>query len=136
MDRWQSDVKFFHEKFGIPILSQPSIPSEERKQLRQSLIQEEYMELMGAMDDQNMPEIADAMADLIYVILGTALEYGVDLDPIWKEVQMSNMRKEGGAKNELGKLLKPPGWTPPDVYTKLVSQGWRYPKHGVPQDRL
>lgn len=67
----------------------------------------------------NMVEAADALADLIYVIYGMALEMGIDLAKVLAEVQRSNMSKLGEdgkpIYREDGKVLKGPGYFRPDV---------------------
>lgn len=73
----------------------------------------------------DMEEIADGLADLIYVAVGAALEFGIPLDRVWAEVQRSNMAKvdaETGRvrKRADGKVLKPDGWTPPDIKSALA----------------
>lgn len=55
------------------------------------------------------------LADLIYVAVGAALELGIPLGAVWAEVHTANMRKVGGGRRGDGKVLKPEGWTPPDV---------------------
>ena len=64
-------------------------------------------------------EVADALADLVYVIYGAALEYGIPLDRVFAEVHRSNMAKLGAdgrpILREDGKILKPDGWTLPNV---------------------
>lgn len=72
----------------------------------------------------DLPKAMDAVADLVYVALGAAVTFGVHLGPIWTEVQRTNMAKEGGAVREDGKILKPPGWQPPDVVGILKAEGW------------
>ena len=105
-----------------------------------SLIAEEFGELMGAVygpaarseveagvaravacDDgtRDTVETADALADLVYVIYGMALETGIDLAAVLSEVQRSNMSKLGAdgrpIYREDGKVLKGPGYFRPDV---------------------
>ena len=62
---------------------------------------------------------ADALADLVYVVYGMALETGIDLAAVLAEVQRSNMSKLGAdgrpVYREDGKVLKGPGYFPPDV---------------------
>ena len=108
--------------------------------MRMSLIAEEFAELVGAVygqaartevesgyrravvaDDgaRDTVEAADALADLIYVIYGMALETGIDLAAVLAEVQRSNMSKLGAdgkpIYREDGKVLKGPGYFAPDV---------------------
>lgn len=72
----------------------------------------------------NMPELADGLADLDYVVEGTRLEMGIDGAPIAAEVHRANMSKLGGPVAPNGKRLKPPGWTPPDIAGELRRQGF------------
>lgn len=115
------DVEKFHVACDVPVLRETSVPAPERVALRRDLIDEEVnKELLPAMDAGDLPAIADALADSIYVLVGTALEYGLPLDRVWAAVQNANMRKvdpETGkvVRREDGKILKPEGWTPPPV---------------------
>lgn len=116
------DVRAFHEAFGIPIVDKPAIPSDGRCQLRIDLIKEEVKETISAIENNDLVEIADGLADIIYVTVGAALEFGVPLDRVWDEVQRSNMAKVGGGVREDGKMLKPEGWTPPDIAKALEGE--------------
>lgn len=83
----------------------------------------------------NLPEFADAMADLDYVVEGTRAAFGIHGEPIMAEVQRANMSKvpdyvtAKDAHHVHGhttvKPVKPPGWKPPDVEGELRKQGWR-----------
>ncbi len=134
-----NDVHSFHDRCGIPIgdSAEPKFPSEERVQLRFDLIREEFEELRAMLisfetkiyDGQEkvmlaktpegqrlqMCDVADGLVDLIYVCVGAALEFGIPLDAVWKEVQRANMSKADGPNRADGKQLKPEGWVPPDV---------------------
>ena len=68
---------------------------------------------------ENLSEIADGLADLIYVAIGMARTLGIPLEEVWDEVHKTNMAKEGGPVRGDGKILKPPGWKPPAVKTIL-----------------
>lgn len=72
----------------------------------------------------DFPAAVDGLCDLMYVIVGAALRWGVDLGPLFAEVHRANMAKAGGPVREDGKRLKPPGWTPPDIEGELRKQGW------------
>lgn len=76
-------------------------------------------------DAPRMPEFADALADLDFVIEGTRQELGINGAPIADAVYRANMRKLGGPVDPAtGKKLKPPGWAPPDIAGELRRQGW------------
>ena len=87
-----NDVLDFHRACDIPIASDLSVPGQARADLRIELIEEEVnRELLPAMRAGDLIEIADAMADSIYVIVGAAIEYGIPLDHVWAAVQGANM---------------------------------------------
>lgn len=70
-------------------------------------------------------ETADAIVDLGYVLEGLAIVLGVDTNAVWREVQRANMAKADGPRRPSdNKLLKPPGWRPPDIAGVLRAQGW------------
>ena len=134
-------VQEFHRTYSVPIRSfeDPTL-AYDRLGMRMSLIAEEFAELMGAVygkkarsiiedataqavaaDDgkRDVIDAADALADLIYVIYGMAIESGMDLDSVLAEVQASNLSKlmpDGSVKlREDGKVLKGPNFFPPNV---------------------
>lgn len=85
--------------------------------LYEKLIAEEYDEFITAADDV---ERADAVVDLLVVLIGYAHSMGWPLDELWAEVHRSNMAKVDPAtgkvrRREDGKILKPADWTAPDV---------------------
>lgn len=90
-----SDVGKFHETFGLPVLNKPFIPSEERCNLRVSLLEEELNELKEALVNKDIVEAADALADIQYVLSGAILELGLGsvFKDLFDEVQRSNMSK-------------------------------------------
>lgn len=129
------DVSAFHRAVDAPVLDKPTVPSDERVKLRGSLIQEEYLETMRSMFVEevvdgvptldmrkvrpavDMVALADGLADLIYVAVGCALEFGIPLDRVWAEVQRSNLDKvkDGVIRRFDGKILKPASWKAPDI---------------------
>jgi len=90
-----TSVAEFHKTFKHPILSEPSIPAEERCNLRVSLLAEELKELEEAITNKDLVEIADALCDLQYVLSGAVLEFGLGekFNALFEEVQRSNMSK-------------------------------------------
>ena len=95
MNQYLKSVAEFHETFKAPILENPQIPSKERCELRVSLLQEELNELKEAIEEGSLTEIADALADIQYVLSGAILEFGLKdkFDELFAEVQRSNMSK-------------------------------------------
>ena len=88
----------------------------ESKALRIRLHDEEMGELQAAMERDDLIEIADGIADVIVVVAGTAAAYGIDLDAVFAEVHRSNMSKVAdGLKDEGGKIIKGPNYSPPDI---------------------
>jgi predicted HAD superfamily Cof-like phosphohydrolase len=108
----QSMVEEFHRKFDILIQAQPAIPDGATTELRVRLIQEEFDELKEALAQENLAAIAKEMADLLYVVYGTAVSYGIDMEPVFREVHRSNVSKVGGYKRADGKWVKPPTYSP------------------------
>lgn len=111
-------VREFHQAFGQRISDNPELPDEAERVLRMKLLIEEFEEYLAAENDDDIVEIADALADIIYIVCGTAVSYGIPLDELYNEVHRSNMAKlvDGKVlKNNLGKVVKPEGWTPPDI---------------------
>jgi predicted HAD superfamily Cof-like phosphohydrolase len=109
-------VREFHEGAGIPVLDSPQIPDHTREKLRNDLIIEEAIETTEAIWQKDLIEVADGIADTIYVLCGTALEYGIPLDEVFAEVHRSNMTKliDGSFRDD-GKYLKGPSYEPPDI---------------------
>ena len=84
------------------------------------LIQEETDELWVANAAANPTECLDALIDIMVVTIGAIHSAGFDAEGAWKEVMNTNFAKidkETGKvrKREDGKVLKPVGWTPPDL---------------------
>ncbi len=88
-------VAEFHDMFDLPILETPSIPDKKRCQLRYVLLAEELEEFQEALENDNLIEAADALADLQYVLSGAILELGLGdkFSQLFNEVHRSNMSK-------------------------------------------
>jgi len=95
-------------------------PSDETAKLYFNLIKEEFEELLVANYENDEIERLDACMDLIWVTLGYCIAKGYNVNGAWNEVAYSNLVKinpETGKviKNENGKVMKPEGWTPPNL---------------------
>lgn len=131
-------LREWHAKFNVPQYGVPHIPPQDRRELRVRLIAEEFGEFADASgfdigvyttggtwvisDETREPSIieaADALADLLYVIYGAALEWGIPVDRVLAEVHRSNMSKiwqDGTVHYRAdGMVLKPPTYSPADV---------------------
>lgn len=133
-------VREFHETYEMPIATDGPNVDRERSEMRMALIAEEFHELVSAYygkvagetvsaayeqavasDDRTRDtvEVADALADLVYVIYGMALETGIPLEDVLREVQAANLSKLGAdgkpIYREDGKVLKGPDYFRPRV---------------------
>lgn len=127
-------VREFHQKFGVPVAAKPRQISEHEDpqalawlvaRRRGYHLAEEVRELELAVRHQSLEQYADALADLVYVAVGAALELGVPFAEVFAEVHRANMRKErvdDGTGHKLG-IRKPEGWVPPDVAGVLRRAG-------------
>jgi predicted HAD superfamily Cof-like phosphohydrolase len=95
-------VAEFHKTFKHPILADPTIPAEDRCKLRVALIAEELKELEVAILEKDIVEVADALADIQYVLAGAILEFGLGekFKAVFEEVQRSNMSKACDSETE------------------------------------
>jgi predicted HAD superfamily Cof-like phosphohydrolase len=145
VDRRAQVTAFRRAMGGMFIGERPHVPPPEVARLQLSLVAEEFFELLvAAYGDSfalgkardlvavvvkrelrvDMVALADALADVDYVVEGTRVAFGIDGAPIAARVHEANMAKVGGPMREDGKRLKPPGWEPPDVEGCLLEQGW------------
>lgn len=123
-------VAQFHRAYELPMRAAPTIDiGPAQTALRLALIEEEIQELRAAAEAGDLIEIADALADIVYVAYGTAHVYGVDLDAVLTEVHESNMTKLGAdgrpVRRADGKVLKGPSYRRPDVAKILGHRGFR-----------
>ena len=95
-------VSEFHKTFNAPILETPQIPSTERCNLRVSLMQEELNEIKEAIENNDLVEVVDGLCDLMYVLSGSILEFGLrdKFVELFNEVQRSNMSKACNTQQE------------------------------------
>lgn len=129
MERQLMQTRAFQSAFNAPMPEKPTMLDNKRAKLRQKLLQEEVTEIKKALNIEGELEaleaVSDGIVDAMYILLGTAHEYGVAdrLCLMFDEVHSANMRKLGEDGKPIyrhdGKVLKPEGWTPPNLKTIL-----------------
>lgn len=126
-----NEVKEFHEKFGHPINGKTTTKEVE---LRFNLIREEWEEAADELATLHLQaekfatdraktltkvKLTKELADMLYVIYGTAISLGLPLHEAFLETHRSNMSKLGEdgkpVLREDGKVLKGPNFTPADI---------------------
>ena len=96
-------------------------------EMYKNLIEEEFNELVTAEKNQDKVEQLDALIDILVVTIGAIHSMGADAEGAWKEVMRTNFAKidkDTGKvrKREDGKVLKPLGWTPPELASYLTKE--------------
>lgn len=146
------DVRAFHERFGLLHPVTPGHLTGRKLAERANFMLEELMEFAKAaglttnvlyfadvicgrhrfefvpMDDgdQNLDGQADALVDLVYVALGTAVQMGLPWTKLWDDVHRANMTKVRGASDRAHvDVVKPPGWQPPRTAEILDEAGYQ-----------
>jgi predicted HAD superfamily Cof-like phosphohydrolase len=112
----------FHQTYGAAI--NVGIADWDNARLRVNLIEEELQELMEALRDGDIFAVADALADLEYVVNGAAISFGIDLPLVGEEVHRSNMSKlmpDGSVLRRAdGKVLKGPDYEEPQLTRTMI----------------
>lgn len=121
----ESVVGEFHRATGVqPLIEQDAESRQASVSLRMGLIQEEFKELMDELLDVfncsgDITKVAKEMADVLYVVAGTADLMEIPLTRVFEEVHASNMSKVPADGKVLrradGKILKPATYREPDL---------------------
>lgn len=83
--------------------------------LRGELMTEELAEVLRAMAIGDERELLDGLADLLYVVVGTAVAFDLPLVEAFWEVHRSNMTKGSAAADHQGDRGKGLAFSPPDL---------------------
>ena len=145
----RQQVREFMKKADQPCYDSPRKPTKDEIILRLRLICEECTELLDACYMDGAPHlvtnvrdsieellehppdnewdvclVADALADIDYVVEGARQTFGIHGPRVAAEVHRANMAKfgPGATKREDGKWLKPPNWQPPQIQEVLDHQ--------------
>lgn len=135
MSSHHHDVTRFHLAMGLPVANEVTIISKKEFDDRVKFLKEELQELEDAAAElydnpaspwphqTSLGHIFDALIDLTYVAIGTAVQMGFPWQEGWDLVQDANMKKlpgeDDGKGHKLG-IRKPEGWRPPDIAACLV----------------
>lgn len=121
------DIDQFHRKFELPRPSKPQLLDAELAKFRIRFMQEELDEFIYAHQTGDLAEALDALVDLTYVVLGTAWLMNLPFDKAWDAVHTANMKKVRATSHAQSKrqtlfdVVKPPGWTAPDI-NKVIDE--------------
>lgn len=113
-------VEKFNQAFNLPIRIKPTLISDDEAKLQYKLLYEEVMEYYAACQNSDLVEVADALGDILYVLIGTAIRHGLQdkLEKIFNEIHRSNMTKLDNGKplyNAEGKVVKSQSYQRPDI---------------------
>jgi predicted HAD superfamily Cof-like phosphohydrolase len=109
--------------------TKPTLITTDEAQLRYRLGKEELDEYLDACNNNDLIEVADALADQLYILLGTMVAHGMKdvIEDIFDDVHRSNMSKLGPdgkpIYREDGKILKGPNFSPPNISKYLSDNG-------------
>lgn len=112
----------FRQKFMQQYEGPPRALPDSLMKFRIKFMREELDEYVQASIDDNLEEQLDALVDLAYVVIGTALDHGFDFDEAFRRVHAANMRKEYDPMHRKG-MRKPEGWRAPDLSDLVVRSG-------------
>jgi predicted HAD superfamily Cof-like phosphohydrolase len=155
----QEDIEEFMRRCDQAVATYPQLPDEDVVTLRIRLMVEELLgsiepavnmdipaihgryvellvknksdELIASMLKGDLVGVADGLADVLYVVIGTAVAYGIDIQEVFDEVHRSNLSKTVWnedlkryiiEKDEFGKGLKPDTYSPADLEPIVLRQ--------------
>ena len=145
----QYAIEEFMRRCDQEVAAYPQLPSDEIRTLRIRLMVEELLgavnpeefeadpnayvhmliqnksdELVASMLKGDLVGVADGLVDVLYVVIGTAVAYGIDIQEVFDEVHRSNLSKTTWneeeqrwhiEKDEFGKAIKPDTYSPADI---------------------
>ena len=119
---YYSSVQQFHNKvLGIED-TKPTFELPVQFSQRIAFMEEELEELQEAHRNHDLVKVADALADLVYVALGTAHMMGIPFDEVFRVVHAANMQKQRGMtkRGMAYDAIKPAGWVGPEAEIKAI----------------
>lgn len=119
----------FQSAYDQPRNTKPTLLDPDECMLRYNLGKEELLEYLDACNNDDLVEITDALADQLYILLGTMIAHGMQnvIEDVFDEVHRSNMSKLGLDGKPIyradGKVLKGPNFSPPNLEKFLSDNG-------------
>ena len=120
----QDAVREFQEAFKRPVNMnfsdwETNVDVADMLQLRETLIEEEFIELCMALRSGKEQQAKKEAADLLYVVVGLFVDFGWNMEVIFNRVHNSNMSKLGEdgkpVYREDGKIMKSDQYEEPDL---------------------
>ena len=120
----QRKVHEFHLRVGAPVHDRPTWPGDDVHRMRVGMIEEELAEFRNAGEAHSLALVADALGDLLYVVYGAAVEYGIDLEPVFQAIHTSNLSKcdPQAIRRPDGKVLKGANYAAPKIKELVEKQ--------------
>lgn len=136
MRKQLGNLEEFHEAFNSVMNDSPNLVDRETFELRFKLLKEENEEYLDACFDGNLVEIADALGDQLYIVLGTIITHGLQhvIEEVFERIHQNNMSKLVDGKplingvnvfddtRPIGKVLKPKNWKPVDLKDLIIEE--------------
>jgi predicted HAD superfamily Cof-like phosphohydrolase len=125
-----TDIIEFHQRFELNAPDVPQLLDKDTADFRIDFMQEELHEFINAHNAGDLVKAADALADLTYVVLGTAYLMGLPFNDVWDSVHRANMTKVRAQSADESKrgsqldVVKPEGFVPPDESIRMLLQDW------------
>lgn len=126
-ERWAAvdAVRAWLKAAGLPVRAHPTLDvAPHEREMACALIEEEAAELRAAVDASDLVEIADAVADLLWVVLEAGVTFGIPIEEVFAEVRRSNLTKIASAEpsvNAAGKIVAGPDFSAPELLPILVA---------------
>lgn len=156
------DVYDFHQKFNLIAGTKPQQLTSRKLKERLEFLWEELHEFAlasgitpGKVDShgklswdiesydgqpvgKDIDDQADALIDLVYVAMGTAVMMGLPWEQLWDDVHRANMEKVRGMtkRGHSVDVTKPEGWVGPDAMSILKAYGFDPDKKEVDDGTL
>jgi NTP pyrophosphatase (non-canonical NTP hydrolase) len=123
----QAVAEFMIKQVGRAPRRTPGWPTEKVLLQRLAHLAEELGELSTAVNKRDLPALADALGDLMWIAQGLALDAGVPLPKVLEEIKRSNDSKDP-LDPVSGKGGKGANFSPPSFIEILMAEGWPGPE--------